>query len=174
MAGGLFDLRSQLGFYKSYHHDPKNVLIHSIFVPTILFSSFCMLQRVNVYHGFTLTTLLSISFFIFYCCLYLPTGLLAGFFLFLLNHALINDKIHLSFGQELSLFVIGWIFQFIGHGVFEKKRPALIDNLVQSLVLAPYFIMFEFLFKLGFMSQLNADLEHDLEVKQRNLEKQNQ
>ncbi|CAI4062048.1 hypothetical protein SKDZ_07G2440 [Saccharomyces kudriavzevii ZP591] len=166
----LLDLRSQLGFYKFYHHDPKNVLIHAIFVPTILFSSLSMLHRIKLYHGISLTALISVLFFIFYCLLYLPTGLLAGFFLLSLNLALVDHRIHLSFKQELSLFVIGWIFQFAGHGVFEKKRPALMDNLVQSLVLAPYFIMFEFLFKIGCMPQLKANLEHDLEVKQKDLE----
>ncbi|EJS43711.1 YGL010W [Saccharomyces arboricola H-6] len=174
MSGNLLDLRSQLGFYKFYHHDSKNVLIHSIFVPTILFSSFCMLHRIKIYHDVSLTAPLSVLFFVFYCFLYLPTGLLAGIFLLLLNLALTNHKIHLSFKQELSLFVIGWIFQFVGHGVFEKKKPALFDNLVQSLVLAPYFIMFELLFKLGFMPQLKANLEHDLEIKQTKLGKQKQ
>ncbi|CAI4039258.1 hypothetical protein SMKI_07G2390 [Saccharomyces mikatae IFO 1815] len=172
MGGHLLDLRSQLGFYKFYHNNPKNVFIHSIFVPTILFSSCCMLHRVTIYHGISLTALLSVFFFLFYCLLYLPTGLLAGLLLLLLNLALVDHRIHLSFKQEVSLFVIGWIFQFIGHGVFEKKRPALIDNVVQSLVLAPYFIMFEFLFKLGFMPQLKATLEHDLEIKRRNFGKQ--
>ena len=92
----------------------------------------------------------------------------------LLNLALIDHRVDLTFKQELGLFTIGWIFQFVGHGVFEKRRPALIDNLVQSLVLAPYFIMFEFLFKLGFMPRLKATLEHDLEIKQRNLRMQRQ
>lgn len=168
MGEGLLDLRSQLGFYKFYHHNPRNVLIHSIFVPTILFSGCCMLHRVKIYQGISLTAVLSVSFSIFYCLLYLPTGLLAGAFLLLLNLALIDRRVDLTFKQELSLFIIGWIFQFVGHGVFEKKRPALTDNLVQSLVLAPYFIMFEFLFKVGFMPQLKATLEHDLEIKQRN------
>ncbi|CAI4455326.1 AEL_collapsed_G0018810.mRNA.1.CDS.1 [Saccharomyces cerevisiae] len=174
MGEGLLDLRSQLGFYKFYHHNPKNVLIHSIFVPTILFSGSCMLHRVKIYQSISLTAVLSVLFSIFYCLLYLPTGLLAGALLLLLNLALIDHRVDLTFKQELGLFTIGWIFQFVGHGVFEKRRPALIDNLVQSLVLAPYFIMFEFLFKLGFMPRLKATLEHDLEIKQRNLRMQRQ
>ena len=28
--------------------------------------------------------------------------------------------------------VIGWIAQFIGHGVFEGRKPALMDNLLQG------------------------------------------
>jgi uncharacterized membrane protein YGL010W len=31
----------------------------------------------------------------------------------------------------LVVKAVSWIMQFIGHGVFEGRRPALIDNLVQ-------------------------------------------
>ena len=30
------------------------------------------------------------------------------------------------------LFVSGWVFQFVGHGLFEKRRPRLMDNLFQG------------------------------------------
>jgi uncharacterized membrane protein YGL010W len=32
----------------------------------------------------------------------------------------------------LGIQVFSWIAQFIGHGVFEKRSPALLDNLVQG------------------------------------------
>lgn len=34
----------------------------------------------------------------------------------------------------LGLFLIGWVFQFIGHGVYEKHSPAFTDNLAHLLV----------------------------------------
>lgn len=34
----------------------------------------------------------------------------------------------------LGLFLIGWVFQFIGHGVYEKRSPAFTDNLAHLLV----------------------------------------
>lgn len=162
VSSTLFDLRSQLRFYKYYHHNKVNVLIHSVFVPTILFSSCCMLHRVILYRGVTLTHVLSVCFSVFYILLYVPTGLLATAMLIFVNVALDKKWIHMSFTKELSLFVLGWVFQFIGHGVFEKKKPALFDNLVQSLVLAPYFILFELLFKLGLMPELKNQLESDV------------
>lgn len=30
------------------------------------------------------------------------------------------------------IFTSSWIFQFIGHGVYEHRAPALMDNLVQG------------------------------------------
>lgn len=32
------------------------------------------------------------------------------------------------------LFVGSWVVQFIGHGVFERRAPALVDNLAQGML----------------------------------------
>lgn len=58
-----------------------------------------------------------------------------------------------------ALHVICWILQFIGHGVFEKRAPALLDNLVQALFLAPMFVWLEILFFLGYRPELQARVE---------------
>ncbi|MHB8653462.1 MAG: Mpo1-like protein [Terriglobia bacterium] len=34
----------------------------------------------------------------------------------------------------LGLFLTGWVFQFVGHGVYEKRSPAFTDNLAHLLV----------------------------------------
>ena len=49
----------------------------------------------------------------------------------------------------IVLNVIGWIMQFIGHGVFEKRKPALLNNIFSSLV-APFFVVVELLAMLGY------------------------
>lgn len=166
MSGSkLFDLRSQLRFYKLYHHNATNVLIHSIFVPTILFSSIAILNNIKFSNGVTLGHLVSIGYGIFYVILNIPAGILASVILLLANMALDRKWIHMTNLRSFSLFGIGWLFQFMGHGIFEKRKPALMDNLVQSLVLAPYFILFEFLFKLGFMPELEYQLNQDIKNK---------
>ncbi|ONH70170.1 hypothetical protein BON22_0629 [Cyberlindnera fabianii] len=57
------------------------------------------------------------------------------------------------------IFIVAWIVQFIGHGVFEKRAPALLDNLVQALVLAPYFVLFEGLFLIGWRKDLKQRID---------------
>lgn len=47
-----------------------------------------------------------------------------------------------------------WILQFIGHGAFEGRAPALLDNIAQALFMAPYFVYLEFLFMLGLRQDL--------------------
>lgn len=59
--------------------------------------------------------------------------------------------------------VASWIFQFIGHGVAEKRSPRLVDNLVQALVSAPYFVFFEVLFALGYRPKLYREMKAEVE-----------
>ena len=35
---------------------------------------------------------------------------------------------------NVALFVVGWIFQFLGHSVYEKKSPAFLRNALHLLV----------------------------------------
>lgn len=54
---------------------------------------------------------------------------------------------------------VAWIAQFIGHGRFEGRAPALLDNIVQSLFLAPFFVWLEVLFMLGYKPQLKRRID---------------
>jgi 2-hydroxy fatty acid dioxygenase len=35
------------------------------------------------------------------------------------------------------------VAQFVGHGVFEGRQPALLDNLFQAFFMAPIFVLLE-------------------------------
>lgn len=60
--------------------------------------------------------------------------------------------------------MVSWIAQFIGHGKFEGRKPALVDNLVQAVFLAPLFVWYEVLFKLGLYKKLQAEVEEGVRV----------
>lgn len=82
-----------------------------------------------------------------------------------------------------ALNVLSWIMQFIGHGVAEKRAPALLDNLIggtfchpwpyvqglivcsswfPAIVLAPFFVHLELLFKVGYKPQLHRELQNEI------------
>lgn len=63
----------------------------------------------------------------------------------------------------IIVHVASWILQFVGHGAFEGRAPALLDNLVQAIFLAPLFVWLEFLFKLGYRPELQARVEKAVE-----------
>ncbi|KFZ16010.1 hypothetical protein V501_02441 [Pseudogymnoascus sp. VKM F-4519 (FW-2642)] len=55
-----------------------------------------------------------------------------------------------------GVFIFSWIAQFVGHGAFEGRAPALFENLHMALVTAPFFEWIELLFKLGYRPELEA------------------
>lgn len=63
----------------------------------------------------------------------------------------------------IGIHIFSWIAQFIGHGVFEGRAPALLDNLVQAIFLAPFFVWLEILFAFGYRPDLKARLDQSVE-----------
>lgn len=64
----------------------------------------------------------------------------------------------------IAVHVVSWIAQFVGHGKYEGRKPALLDNLVQALFLAPLFVWYEVLFKMGFYKGLQREVEVGVEA----------
>lgn len=56
----------------------------------------------------------------------------------------------------IAIHIVSWILQFVGHGKFEGRAPALLDNLFQAIFLAPLFVWLELLFMLGYRPELKA------------------
>jgi len=59
----------------------------------------------------------------------------------------------------IGIHIVSWLAQFIGHGVFEGRAPALLDNLVQAIFLAPFFVWLEVLFMFGYRPELKSRLD---------------
>jgi uncharacterized membrane protein YGL010W len=59
----------------------------------------------------------------------------------------------------LVVHIIAWIAQFLGHGAFEGRAPALLDNLFQAIFMAPIFITMELFFYLGYKAKFQAEIE---------------
>ncbi|MBA0790199.1 hypothetical protein Gohar_014864 [Gossypium harknessii] len=75
----------------------------------------------------------------------------------------------LSIQVVLAAQLFCWTGQFIGHGVFEKRAPALLDNLVQAFLMAPFFVLLEVLQSLfgyepypGFHARVKAKIEAEI------------
>merc|ERR1712110_739620 len=44
----------------------------------------------------------------------------------------------------LAIHIAAWILQFIGHGIFEGRAPALLDSLDQAFLTAPLFVSWRY------------------------------
>ena len=74
-----------------------------------------------------------------------------------------------TYGSTANYWAVGihitsWIAQFVGHGAFEGRAPALLDNLVQAFFLAPFFVWMEILFLFGYRPGLKGRLDKAVEV----------
>lgn len=63
----------------------------------------------------------------------------------------------------IVLHVGSWIAQFVGHGKFEGRAPALLDNLFQAFFLAPLFVWLEMLFSLGYRPELQKRVDEGVQ-----------
>ncbi|GAB0497323.1 hypothetical protein MMPV_008655 [Pyropia vietnamensis] len=58
-----------------------------------------------------------------------------------------------------AVWTAGWVAQFVGHGAFEGRRPALVDGFIDAISTAPLFVFIEGVLGLGGWSALRHKLE---------------
>lgn len=172
------DLEKHLVFYGAYHHNSVNVAIHIVCVPIIMVSGFAMATYTGTlietppwltvpYLDLNLGTIAATLYAMLYLLLEPAAGsVLAAFCLGMtaLTNYLKADNPDLTFKVALGAHLFSWIAQFVGHGAFEGRAPALLDNLVQALFLAPMFVWLEVLFALGYRPELNARVQKQVDV----------
>ncbi|MGP4771240.1 Mpo1 family 2-hydroxy fatty acid dioxygenase [Acinetobacter sp. PFS20] len=155
----MSNLEQQLSKYAAYHLNHKNILTHFIGIPLIVFSILCLTARAGVDIGdfkLTLAIVLIAASTIYYFILDKVFGLLM-LILLVAVYPLASQIAQLSWGEWLAasigFFVVGWVFQFVGH-YFEKKKPAFVDDVI-GLAIGPLFVLAEFIFMLGFRKPLH-------------------
>ncbi|GFZ00173.1 ER membrane protein, putative [Actinidia rufa] len=136
---GLFDLEKHFAFYGAYHRNPINIAIHTVFVWPILFTAGSLA-----------------AFLCFICWVF--SSYLASLM-----------GLSLAWKVVLAAQLVCWTGQFIGHGVFEKRAPALLTNLSQAFLMAPFFVLLEALQTLfgyepypGFQVSVQAKIDAEI------------
>ena len=136
--------------YGESHQNPTNKLIHWVCVPVIFFSIFGLLRCIPFPQTlFTAQTRLSwavlilVAVWIYYFRLSKPLSI--GFIFWGSFVYFGNEYLYETFGTtglmiiSISLFVLAWIVQFIGHGI-EGKKPSFLKDL-QFLLIGPAWLM---------------------------------
>ncbi|KAG8845992.1 hypothetical protein FRB96_002218 [Tulasnella sp. 330] len=179
-AKDAINVERQLVFYGAYHSNPYNIAIHILCVPLILWSAFVFLAVAPVPQAFPTIThdfnpylafefnwafLLALSYNIYYIVLEPVAGLLyapqmAAMVLSAIAFAHRDDGVKLA----VYVHVFSWVMQFVGHGVAEKRAPALLDNILGALVLAPFFVHLEILFAIGYNKPLHKTIVNGSKV----------
>ncbi|KAK7281767.1 hypothetical protein RIF29_10026 [Crotalaria pallida] len=183
---GLLDLEKHFAFYGAYHSNPINVYIHFIFVWPILFTAlvlfyftpplFSLSSSSPFFHPvlvFNFGFLFALVYALFYASMDKKAGSLAGFLTLLcwVGASFVAKSLGFTLAWKVVLAaqVFCWTGQFIGHGMFEKRAPALLDNLTQAFLMAPFFVVLEILQLSvgyepypGFQTKVKARIEADI------------
>ena len=119
--------------YETHHRAGGNKVCHMVGIPLII-AGLLGLLAVPVTHvrGFPLEA--SLFLILAAACIYLWLDVKLGTVMIAFSLALYAGARLLPWQVDLGLFLVGWVFQFIGHGVYEKKSPAFLDNLAHLLV----------------------------------------
>lgn len=156
------DLMAQ---YAAYHRDRRNIATHFVGIPLIVFAISALLARVEFSVGETPMNA-AIVLWAVTALWYLTRGNLAlGGATAVANGVLTALAMTAIQGAGtagwlvigVGSFVVGWVFQFVGH-YYEGRKPAFVDDLV-GLLVGPMFVVGEALFMLGWGRSLLAEIE---------------
>lgn len=156
-------ITDHLADYAAYHRNKRNIMTHLVGIPMIVVALLILLSRPS-WEVFNLiispAIIVSAIAALFYLKLDIALGLLMtlllGLAVWVASHAaLLPTNQWLIWG--VGLFVVGWVFQFIGH-YFEGKKPAFVDD-IMGLAIGPLFVVAEVVFFLGGKKQLHRDIE---------------
>ncbi|MEH2533239.1 putative membrane protein YGL010W [Bradyrhizobium sp. AZCC 1588] len=152
--------RRQLADYVEYHRDPWNCAMH-VFGIVFLFLAAILplsLWSITVF-GFqtSAATIAVIPVLVYWFLLdfALGAGILGAAVVLLSAAAVIVSHATIAGMWSLAaiLIVVGVASQIIGHRVFERRQPALVDN-PTHLLLGPMFVMAKLFIVLGFRRDL--------------------
>jgi uncharacterized membrane protein YGL010W len=134
------DIHALFDDYASYHRTKGNKFYHRLGIPLIMMSLIGMLTQVTLFDfaavrwdAAMLMIALSTAYY-FTVEWRLAMAMVAVSILFYFVGAAI------PFWINVGLFVLGWIFQGIGHTVYEKRQPAFFRNF-QHLLIGPLWIL---------------------------------
>ncbi len=121
--------------YGAYHRDGRNLICHEIGIPLIVLGIIALLRLVGI-SGASVHVDLAALAIVATSVYYLALGRevrTAAFVAVIGMVVLYVIAAYLMWPFAVAAFVVGWIFQFIGHA-YEGKSPAFLTNLLHLLV----------------------------------------
>ncbi len=131
-----------LAHYESSHLNPTNELIHFAAIPLIMLSLVGMIYWVHPWLAYAFVGA-SLVYYARLSMVFLATMAAGSVLMFALVMAMGQWVLPLS----AAIFVVAWIFQFIGHKL-EGKKPSFLED-IQYLWVGPLFVLSKLFVKLG-------------------------
>jgi len=173
-ARGGEDLAKELAWYASYHSHPMNQMIHLVCVPLLLatvmvFAAYVPPPLPKLAPRLTWPLVAALAWTAHHVRVdSFVGGLVSALTLgmaFAATRVVEREKTRAgAFGRAAAyacvLHLLGWYAQIHpGHGVFEGRKPALLESVLQAFLDAPLFVWYEALFYFGYEPELKAQLD---------------
>ena len=157
--------RRQLADYVQYHRDPRNCAMHVfgivfLFLAAVLPLSLWPITVFGFQTSAAAIAVIPVLLYWFVLDFTLGAAILAAAIVLLSLAAMIASQATTASLWSLTaiLIVVGVASQIIGHRVFERRQPALVDN-PTHLLLGPMFVMAKLFIALGFRRDLALIIE---------------
>jgi uncharacterized membrane protein YGL010W len=119
--------------YAAFHADRRNRACHAVGIPLIVLGIMGVAHLVAL-GPLDLAILGGVATLLYYYAID-PRGALVSTLMFAIIYEI---AIHLPWQVNIAAFVIGWVFQLVGHR-FEGTKPKFLENLVYLLIGPLYF-----------------------------------
>src|ERR1044071_9595859 len=127
------DIRSLFADYASYRRTPGNKWFHRFGIPMIMLTLLGMLARVGTHVG---GVRLDAAMLVIAVAevVYVMLDWRLGAVMLVISVGFYLLGAWMPLWLNVALFVLGWILQFLGHSVYEKRSPAFLPNALHLLV----------------------------------------
>ena len=132
-----------LAHYEESHRDPTNEAIHMVAIPAIMLSIVGLLFALHPWAAYAFVS----ASLVYYATLRSTTFFVTMAIGTLLLLALVHAMGPLVLPISAAIFVVAWIFQFIGHRI-EGKKPSFFED-IQYLWVGPLFVLSVVFRKIG-------------------------
>jgi uncharacterized membrane protein YGL010W len=145
-----------LRFYRKYHKNFYNKLIHIVCIPNIVSGTFGLFNHLEYTlfgsSKYALSSALFFSYMTYYSIFAPPLVVKRTFFFYLLillgtNHLYGSVERRTSWIIFVLLNAMGWTGQLLSHKYIEKRSPAFLKGAIQSLTTGPIFVVDEIINK---------------------------
>ncbi|MBP7564823.1 MAG: DUF962 domain-containing protein [Burkholderiaceae bacterium] len=124
-----------LAHYAESHRHPTNEIIHFVAIPAIMLSLIGLIYWIHPWAAYGLL-LGSLAYYVMLRSPVLLVGMAVAAALSLVAVRAMGDRV---LPICLAIFVIAWIFQFVGHRI-EGRKPSFFEDL-QYLLVGPLFVL---------------------------------
>jgi uncharacterized membrane protein YGL010W len=127
-------MRARLDEYSTFHRTVGNEVCHFVGIPLIIAGASTLLGALPLAVIGSVRLTLTEPVLLLIAAFYVIEARGLGLFTALIMIGIAELSRGLPFPVGLSLFLVGWAVQFIGHARFEHRSPAFLGNLVHLLV----------------------------------------